>query len=242
MADQGIQAAASTAGAQPGEANDLSPEQVLHRLVTWAPSPEERRRLIIEAEALDFEPHQLERLAVALSGFISGYRGSNDPADLVAVGAAIRKYIATMKVDEVLPCAAQFLEAGPRGSVPPEVELELTKMVVRKLTANPPGEEDFLPELADRLFEIAATYLNPRLLAREKYGAIALNAILGLILLRSRHEAGILRLVSDLQVPWFKQSLSRRAGRIQHELKERHPAQSVEGLVGSLEELVSQLA
>jgi hypothetical protein len=244
MDDRGILAGASDSASQPAEVNALlSSEEVLRRLVTWAPSPAERRRLIIDAEVLDFEPHQLERLDVALSGFISNYRyrESNDPADLVAVGAAIRKYVATMGVDEGLPYVARLLEAGPETPVPPEIELESTKMVVRKLTANPPKGDDAFPDLADRLLEITRTYLNPRLLTREKYGAITLNAILGLLLLRSRHAAEVLRLLSELGVPWFKQSLACRAKRIEHELKERHPGESLEWLVGPLNELESLL-
>jgi hypothetical protein len=238
MADQGIQAAAS-AGSQPGDVRELSPEQVLRRLVTWAANDAERRRLIIEAEVMDFEPHQLERLAVALSGFINDFGGSNDPADLTAVGAAIRKYVATMKVDEVLPFAARLLAADPETPVPLEVELELTKMVVRKLTANPPGADGVFPGLADRLLEITRTYLNPRLLAREKYGAITVNAILGLVLLRSGHVVEVRRLLSELGVSWFKQSLARRATRIESELRDRYPGESLEGLIRPLIELGS---
>ena len=41
-------------------------------------------------------------------------------------------------------------------------------MVVRKLTANPPASNESLSDLAARLNGLAETYLNPRLLAREK--------------------------------------------------------------------------
>ena len=46
-------------------------------------------------------------------------------------------------------------------------------MVVRKLTANVAEGQYRAPELADRLFEIADTYLSDRLLSREKHGATA---------------------------------------------------------------------
>lgn len=202
MADQGIRAGAS----QPGVAGELSSEEILRRLVTWSPKPEERRQLIIDAEVLDFAPHQLERLDVALTDFIGGYpyREGNDPADRVAVGAAIRKYFATMGMDEVFPYASRLLEAEPDRPVPLEIELEVTKMVVRKLMANPSREDDAFPDLADRLLELTRTYLNPRLLVRESYGAIALNAILGLILLGGRDMAEVRRLLAELDLIWFK--------------------------------------
>jgi hypothetical protein len=217
------------------------PSDVLQRLQNDSLDHQERRRLIIEAEVLDFAPDQLEHVTSILCEFIGEYRESNEPADLVAVGSAIRKCIATLRATEALAYAADLLKAGPRAQVPLEVELELTKMVVRKLTANPPSVGDFLPTLADRLFEITETYLSPRLLARKNYGAITLNAILGLSLLRSRHAAEAIRLVSQIGASWFKQSLIRHARRIQDELKERHPGESLEQLIGSLQDLESQL-
>ena len=51
-------------------------------------------------------------------------------------------------------------------------------MVVRKLTANPPARNESLSDLAIQLNELCETYLNPRLLAREKHGAVALNAVM----------------------------------------------------------------
>lgn len=241
MSDQSTSLSASTSAITPDEAIEPSSEEILRRLLSGTPSLAERRRLIIEAEVLDFEPHQLERLTSALLWLIGECRESNDPEDRVAVGSAIRKCIATLQTTEALAYAAELLEAGPRTPVPLESELELTKMVVRKLTANPPKEADFLPELADRLLEITRTYLNPRLLGREKYGAITLNAILGLVLLRSRHVPEVLGLVSELKVPWFKPLLVRRVRRVRQELQGRHSGEFPEGLIGSLKELESQL-
>ncbi len=144
-------------------------------------------------------------------------------------------------MDEVLPDVARLLEARSEAPFSLEAEVELTKMVVRKLTANPPRGDDEFPGLAEQLLEIMRTYLSPRLLGREKYGAIALNAILGLILLRSRHAAEVLRILSELRAPWFKQSLAVRVKRIEPELKERHPGESLKELIGPLNELESQL-
>jgi hypothetical protein len=221
MADRVILLADSASDTHPDEFDELSPGEILHRLRSGSLSHKDLRRLIIEAEAIDFPPRHVATLNAVLRDFITGYRESNDPHDLVSVGAAIRKCIATSKTDEALPYAAQLLHAGPLAPIPIEIELELVKMVLRKLTANPPEQHDFLPELGDRLWEIAHTYLNPRLLTREKYGAIALNAILGLVLLRSRRVTGVLQIVSDLKAPWFRQLLARRLGRLRYKRKER---------------------
>ena len=54
--------------------------------------------------------------------------------------------------------------------------------------------------------------------AREKYGAIALNAILGLVLSRSGRDADVVERIRTLDVPWFQQLLARRAARLRQEL------------------------
>ena len=108
-------------------------------------------------------------------------------------------------------------------------------MIVRKLKANSTKPHDALPELGDRLREIADTYLNPRLLTREKYGAIALNAILGLVLLRSLHFFEILRRVSELNAPWFRQLLARRSARLRDELNQGFSGNPPKDLVDALE-------
>lgn len=230
MADHASQSSASPSGSQPDEAKERSPEQTLQRLVSaLAPDRKEWRQLIIDAEVIDFEPHHLARLALGLSRFIGdSLSGENDdPAEVIALGAAIRKYVATMGINEAFTYVAELLSASPDAAFSTEIELESTKMVVRKLMANPIDRDDPFPELADRLMEIARTYLHPRLLAQEKYGAIALNVIFGLVLLRSRHVAEVLRLVAGLRADWFQKALARRARQILGDLKERHPGRSM---------------
>jgi len=169
--------------------------------------------MVIEAEVLPFAPDERSRLNVVLRRFIEDHRNSDDPEDLVAVASAIRKYVATMHGGD-LGDLAVLLASDQNATVPLEVELEVAKTLVRKLTSQPPEEPDSEPELGDRLMELASTYLNARLLSREKYGAVALNVVLALLLLRSRHVADLLRLLSNLRVPWFTQLVVRRASRV----------------------------
>ena len=159
-----------------------------------------------------------------LRQFIDQNRESNDPADLVAVGSAIRTFVAIASPDDAFAYAASLLQAGGRSPLPIELELELAKMVVRKLTARTPETDDPFPGLADRLRELAETYLNPRLLGREKHGAVALNAVLGLLLARSRHAPKIIVAVRGLGVPWFEQLVARRAERLKSEIEARDSA------------------
>jgi hypothetical protein len=229
------------AAAKTIELEELSSAGILNGLEDPVLTHEKRRLLIIEAEAASFDPQQVSKLNPLLREFVTNYRESNDPADLVAVGAAIRKCVATLSLNDALIFAESLLKESSRTTIPPEVELELVKMVVRKLIANTAMQAELLPDLADRLFEIASTYLKPRLLGREKHGAIALNAVLGLVLLRSRHVAEVVQLVSALKVPWFRQLLARRSVRLEDELRSRFPREPLEEVIGSLRELASQV-
>ena len=145
--------------------------------------------MILEAEALPFRGQQAAALVPLLRQFIEEDRESNvrilGPADLVAVGSAIRNYVATAPVDDAFEAAASLLKAQGSLPIPIELEVEVAKMVVRKLTANPPVQRDQYPELALRLEELVDDYASPRFLPREKYGAVAINAILGVVLSRS---------------------------------------------------------
>ena len=182
---------------------------------------EERRKLILKAEVLPFRGQHAAALVPLLRQFIETYRESNVPADLVAVGSAIRNYVATAASDDAFEAAASLLKAQGRLPIPIELEVEVTKMVVRKLTANPPMERDQYTELALRLEELVDAYARPRFLAREKYGAVALNAVLGLVLTRSGRDAEVLERMRTLDVPWFQQLLARRAARLRADLLSR---------------------
>jgi len=55
---------------------------------------------------------------------------------------------------DAFDAAVSLLKGDGRLPLPIELEVEISKMVVRKLTANPPAERDRHPELASRLEEL----------------------------------------------------------------------------------------
>jgi len=203
-------------------ARSSDPESRCSAIVEYLQRPdlehEERRKLILEAEVLPFRGQHAAALAPLLRQFIETYHESNVPADLVAVGSAIRNYVATATADEAFEAAACLLKAQGRLPIPIELEVEVTKMVVRKLTANPPAERDRYPGLALRLEELVDAYARPRFLAREKHGAVALNAILGLLLTRSGRDSEVVERMRALGVPWFQQIVARRAALLRSDL------------------------
>lgn len=225
----------------PSEEKESSPSAVLAALTDATTSRQVRRRMVIEAEVLHFAPSERNELNAVLRRFIEDYRNSDDPEDLVAVASAIRKYVATMNRDDVGTLAV-LLATDQNATVPLEVELEVAKTLVRKLTAHPPEEPDSEPELGDRLADMTEAYLNARLLSREKYGAVALNAVLALLILRSRRMADLLPVLKELRVPWFTQLLVRRAARLRNDLSRRFSQVQAERYLESLNAMCDELA
>jgi hypothetical protein len=198
---------------------------------------DERRKLILEAEVLPFRGQLAAALVPLLRRFIEACRESNVPADLVAVASAIRNYVATAATEEAFEAAASLLKAHGRLPIPLELEVEVTKMVVRKLTVNPPAERGRYPELAARLDELVDAYAKPRFLAREKFGAVALNAVLGLVLTRSGPDQEVVKRMRALEVGWFQQLLARRAASLGSDIAARCVGASLADTVDILEQL-----
>ena len=186
---------------------------------------------------LPFRGRQAAELTPLLKRFIEEYRESDDPADLVAVGSAIRNYVATAPVGDAIEAAASLLKEQGELEIPIELEVEVTKMLVRKLTANPPAQRDQYSELALRLEELVDVYARPRLLPREKYGAVALNAILGLVLSRSGRDADVVERMRTLDVAWFQQLLARYAARLRTELVGRESEATFTDIADVLDQL-----
>jgi hypothetical protein len=195
---------------------------------------------VIEAEAAEFTTDQAAALTPILRRFIDDHRESNDPADLVAVGSAIRKFVAIASPDLAFDYAANLLKVGGRAPLPIGLELELAKMVVRKLTARPPESDGQYPDLTERLYELVETYLNPRLLAREKHGAVALNGVLGSILVRDPRGAPyVCELVRIVGVSWFRQLVAQRADQLRAEIERRDSSDRFLPIAQALSKLIA---
>jgi hypothetical protein len=218
-----------------------SPEDVLNKLRNRSISHEERRAWVVEAEALSFKPPQIGELASLLRAFIEERRDSDEPRDIVAVGSAIRKYVATTCFDD-MPSIARLLDAGHKAQVPLSLELEICKMVLRKLVANPCERQYHLPDLETRLADVVHSYVNDRLLPREKYGATALNAVLALALLNDQTIPSIAAQLWRLKAAWFRQLVARQARKTRDDLSRRFQNGDAAVSAGRLAMLAGALA
>jgi len=184
------------------------PAALLERLADPDLEHASRRRLVIEAEFVEFSEEQERELLRMLLPFIEEFRDSNDREDQIAVGSAIRTYVALMD-DREIGTLAGLLECGHRGEIPLEIELELVKTIRRVYEANPDAESD--KALADILFEKASAYLNPNVMPRNVlFGAVALNAVQALVGMSSPKAAEILDRLNRLPFLGFRQQLKRR--------------------------------
>ncbi len=219
---------------------ELTSRGLLQRLQDATTGDARRRRLVIEAEAMTFEPGQVGELNSLLRTFIEEYRDSDDPQDIVAVGSAIRKYVAAMPLAD-LPGVAALLDAGHKAQAPLSVELEICKMVFRKLLANPPGDKQEFPELDWCLTDVVRVYANDRLLSREKYGATALNAVLALVLLNGDRIASVAQQLRALKAGWFRELAARQARNTSRDLMQRFQDGKADFSARNLERLAAEL-
>lgn len=107
-------------------------------------------------------------------------RDSNEFSTIVAVGSAIRQYVAELDVSRVGE-VTKLLNPGDTAGIPVEIELEVAKMVFQKFDANPPVNRNPQPGLSNRLIQMVIAYLNPIDLPRERCAAATM-------LCRAGHE------------------------------------------------------
>lgn len=219
--------------------DELTPDAVFRLLEDDATSGSDAQKAILQAEVIDFGGDERARLCTLLRRFVMRHRDSNELQDLVAVGAAIRKLVAYLPTED-LGTLNDILIPSSRMAIPLEIELEVAKTVLRKLTWRPPLIDNAEPRLGDALMDIATTYVNPRLLPREKCGATALNAVLSLLLLRSSHVPRVISRVADVSVNWFTQLACRRIERLQIELRRRVSLDAYPAVTRSLVEFTTR--
>lgn len=189
----------------------FTPETVLQELCDLSITDSRRRELVIQAELLRFGEAQKPELLSVLRDFIGTWRCSDNLDDLVAVGSAIRKYMANIETSNI-GTIATLLAASHAGTVPLELKLEIVKMIFRSFEADPPGEPDPEPQLAECVYGLARAYLNPNVLPDGKNATVAMYAVQALVAMRSQRASEALATVSKLpqEYQWFREQLGRR--------------------------------
>jgi len=215
---------------------EFSPAEILTLLLTADLPAVKRRAMILAAETLRFDASQAESLKPLLRRFIDRVYATEQGDEQVAVASAVRKYIALLSPAE-LPVVATLLRADRKG--PPWFEMEVAKMVARKLTATLPENTVPLGPLGDELIDLVRGYLSPRLLPKRHCGAVAFDASLALALLASPHLGELVALLRLVRVEWFRTSLARQARAIHSDLGKRFPADRCNRACRALEELAT---
>lgn len=218
----------------PGFGDEPPSNYIFHQLMDPNITHHERRDLIIQAENFEFDVRQRGTLIALLQNFVAKCRDHQHPDNLGAIGASIRKSIAGLRTQDSLLYAAHLLNCKGQVPFPLVVENEIIKMIVRKLSAIPITQADSCPELGQTLYEIARSYLGSWLLDREKYAAIALNAIIALALLQSPYANVLINCVREGDVYWFRHLLAVRSGWLADELNVRFPGPELDDVVASL--------
>ena len=200
------------------------------------PSP--FRQDVIEAGALPFRGEHASRLVRVLERFIQASRDSLDFEDRIAAGSAIRQLIAHQTWSAALKSCEELLAARKSTHLPVDLELEVVKMVVRKLAANPEppiSNGEMLVHELNKTIERRAT---PGFTATEdlRCAAVVLNAILALALLGDVFLGPSAFLGSQcdwtdrgLKADWFRQLIRQRAEGLMQEVARKFPKECQAG-------------
>lgn len=187
------------------------PEELLNQLA--ASGADAPVSLICEIELTRFNAAERQRLLPLLWSYILRHRDSNSPETLAAVGAAIRKYIALMPIEEMGRLAV-LLESGHKSALPIELEIEVAKMIYRNFEVHPPLELNPHPDLARLLWEMVQAYANPRLLSRDKHSAAALISIQALVAMRSEFASNAIHVAAASPYRWFAELVADQVDRL----------------------------
>ncbi len=202
---QSISSLERVPGSSEADSVAVAPRQLLDRLAdAGAGAPV---GLICQVELARFDAKQHTILLPLLWEYILQHRDSNRREDLAAVGAAIRKYIAIMPLDEMGQLVA-LLESGHRSPLSVELEIEIAKMIYRNYEVHPPLDPDPQPELAARLWEMVQAYTHPRILLRDKHAAVASLAIEAIVAMRSKLAEQAWRAAINCPYRWFAELVS----------------------------------
>jgi len=197
-----------------------TPDQLLQQLANAGANPS--CSLICEVELTRIDRSQHPILLPLLWQYILDHRSSNDRDELVAVGAAIRKYIAIMPIDRMGELAV-LLESGNRSPLPIELEIEVAKMIYRNFEVCPPVDADPQPQLARRLLEIAQAYTNPRILLKEKHSAAASLSIEAIVSMRSPLAEQAWQAAIACPYQWFAELVSDDLDDLRERWSENNP-------------------
>jgi len=219
------------------ENRQSSPNNLLAKLQDSSISQAKLFETILFAEIAAFDEPQTKALLQLLFEFVDKYRFSQDEDTKTAVGAAIRKLAMNLPDFEIEQYANLF-HPTETDTLSCEIELELAKAILWRLTAQPASLSDDFPNLENCLAEIASLYLNSRLLLQKNYAAISLQAVLGILLLNSQHADHIIQSVRDMKISWFSDLLVRRLKRLRAQLSKINQTKAIAAAT-NLERFVS---
>ncbi len=220
-----------------------SPSEILAKLQDPSATCDELFEAVLFAEIAEFDESQTEQLLKRLFAFVDDHRLSQDDDTKTVVGAAIRKLAMNLRDEQFEQYANLFLPTET-DTLSCEIELELAKAIVWRLISSPASLNRALATLEERLAELAMDYLKPRLILQKNYASVALQAAIGVSLLRGKHSQQVVQSIGSLRVGWFSDLFQRRLKRLQRQLQQKGDtvsasiATNLESLVSTLQEFV----
>ena len=205
------------------------PEGILQRLENRDAYPDDLHAAVLFAEVKPFNGDQRTRLLAAFNRFIEANRFVEDEDSLVILCSAIRKYAMNMTKPH-FESYANWLIPTETATLHHEAEMEFAKGICWRLEFEPIVWPASFPKLAGTLFEMAYSYLTPRLILQKSYANTAMFSIVALHILEAISDSNI-ELVAKLhkkiaqsKVKWFSEMIEDNLNEAVHYIAERDAA------------------
>jgi hypothetical protein len=175
---------------------------------------------VLAIQSLPLAPERVDEAIQLLVGFIRRHRNSKSQRVLVAVGAAIRKVLLNLPQNQI-GFSAELLKVEGSLDVPIEVELEVAKMVVQRVTDDPSINATTFPELANAMFENAWQYSSAKMVNRDFYNAVAINSVVASLLMQHPESNSLVDHLRKDSTSWFRRLCRTRLTRAREALDRR---------------------
>lgn len=213
-----------------------SSNELLDRLVCGLVTPQERREFIFKLEEVGIPSEGHSVWSHWVRNYILEQRDTLDDLERLAVLSAIRSYVSDLPVSDLadLVPLLDHEDKSPHISV----ELELAKMILRKLAANPILRIGTHEPICEMFMDVVRGALPSRQLRRKWYAAACVFSAAAIIALQSARIEEVVSLISDADT-WIRQSLQ---DTLRSHMSQIHPGLQVSELLAAIQSIVDRLA
>lgn len=169
-----------------------------------------RLEAVVALERMQIGENQLDAACAALLGFVTDFASATDEKTIIAVAAAVRKFVAVAP-DAFIDDLERFFSPESTPFVDERLMVDAVKALCLRFTWNPTGT--ITDRLTDGVYEIAISGLHLYSLRKPRVASVALNAIVATWLMGRRVDQ-LAEAVKSLNIEWFQMMVRGRVNEV----------------------------